>query len=224
MAGRLAGKVCLITGTGGSIGRATALTFAREGAAVVGYDVGVDAAEQTAALVRGAGGSMVSMQPCLLDDPAQCAQVVDLAHRQFGRLDAVFNLAGRAHFGEIENISDEDWDTARRDEVDLIFYLTRAAWPQLKASRGVVVNMASLNGQRSFKNIASLSHTTNKAGILGMTRQLAMGGAFTASVSTRSPALFLSCDDSEVRGRSGLLRAAFPEAHVNQHHHVGWPS
>ena len=64
MAGRLTGKVCLITGTGGSIGRATALIFAREGAAVVGCDVGVEA--------------------------------------------------------------------ARRDEVDLIFYLTRAAWPHLK--------------------------------------------------------------------------------------------
>jgi NAD(P)-dependent dehydrogenase (short-subunit alcohol dehydrogenase family) len=177
MASRLAGKVCLITGTGGSIGRATALTFAREGAAVVGCDVGVEAAEQTAALVHGAGGLMVSLQPCLLDDPTECAKLVDLALREFGRLDVLFNLAGRAHFGELENVSDEDWDAARRDEVDLIFYLTRAAWPHLKASRGVVVNMASLNGQLSFKNIASLSHTTNKAAILGMTRQLAMEGS-----------------------------------------------
>src|SRR5579862_5667625 len=99
MAGRLAGKVCLITGTGGSIGRATALTFAREGAAVVGCDVGVEAAERTAALVHGAGGSMVSLQPCLLDDPMECAKLVDFALREFGRLDVVFNLAGRAHFG-----------------------------------------------------------------------------------------------------------------------------
>src|ERR1700722_3826693 len=74
--GRLAGKVCVITGTGGSIGRATAVTFAREGAAVVGCDVGVEAAEQTVALVHGAGGSMVSLQPCLLDDPAECAKLV----------------------------------------------------------------------------------------------------------------------------------------------------
>ena len=149
MAGRLAGKVCLITGTGGSIGRATALTFARQGAAVVGCDVGVEDAEQTAALVHGAGGSMVSLQPCLLDDPTECAKLVDLALREFGRLDVVFNLAGRAHFGELENVSDGDWDAARRDEVDLIFYLTRAAWPHLKASRGVVVNMASLGSSAS---------------------------------------------------------------------------
>jgi hypothetical protein len=86
MTGRLAGKVCLVTGTGGSIGRATALTFAREGATVVGCDTGIEAAEQTVALVHGAGGSMVSLQPCLLDDPAECAKLVDLALREFGRL------------------------------------------------------------------------------------------------------------------------------------------
>ena len=62
------------------------------------------------------------------------------------------------------------------DEVDLVFYLTRAAWPHLKNSGGVVVNMASLNATLSFKILPSLAHTTNKAGIIGMTRQLAMEG------------------------------------------------
>jgi NAD(P)-dependent dehydrogenase (short-subunit alcohol dehydrogenase family) len=64
-------------------------------------------------LVHGAGGSMVSLQPCLLDNPMECAKLIDLALREFGRLDVVFNLAGRAHFGELENVSDEDWDAAR---------------------------------------------------------------------------------------------------------------
>jgi NAD(P)-dependent dehydrogenase (short-subunit alcohol dehydrogenase family) len=64
----------------------------------------------------------------------------------------------------------------RRDEVDLVFYLTRAAWPHLKASRGVVVNTASLNALLSFKTLGSLAHTTAKAGIIAMTRQLAMEG------------------------------------------------
>ena len=59
----------------------------------------------------------------------------------------------------------------------MIFYPTRAAWPHLIASSGVIVNMASLNGQISFKSLASLSHTTNKAAIIGMTRQLAMKGS-----------------------------------------------
>jgi NAD(P)-dependent dehydrogenase (short-subunit alcohol dehydrogenase family) len=177
MAGRLDGKACIVTGTGGSMGRATALRFAREGALLVGCDVAVEPAEETLELVKAAGGEMVSLQPCILSDPAECARLVDLAVSEFGRVDVLFNLAGRSHFGRLENVTDDDWDAARRDEVDLIFYLTRAAWPQLKDSRGVVVNMASLNGQLSFKSLASLSHTTNKAGIIGMTRQLALEGS-----------------------------------------------
>jgi NAD(P)-dependent dehydrogenase (short-subunit alcohol dehydrogenase family) len=114
MAGRLAGKGCIITGTGGSIGRATALAFAREGAAIAACDVDVESAEETVALVHDEKGSMVSLQPCLLDDPSECAKLVELALREFGRLDVLFNLAGRAHFGELEEVSDEDWQAARR--------------------------------------------------------------------------------------------------------------
>lgn len=186
MPGRLAGKVCVVTGTGGSTGRATALAFAREGARVVGCDVTVEAAEETVASVRAEGGEMVSLQPCRLDDPAESARLVDFAVDQFGRIDVLFNLAARAHFNWLEDVTDKDWDGARRDEVDLVFYLTRAAWPQLKAGRGVVVNMASLNGSLGFKGFPSLSHTTNKAAIIGMTRQLAMEEASSASASTRS--------------------------------------
>jgi NAD(P)-dependent dehydrogenase (short-subunit alcohol dehydrogenase family) len=193
VAGRLSGKVCVVTGTGGSMGRATALTFAREGASVVGCDVAVEPAEETLALVETAGGVMTSLQPCILSDPAECARLVDFAVSEFGRIDVLFNLAGRSHFGRVENVSDEEWDAARRDEVDLIFYLTRAAWPQLVASSGVIVNMASLNGQLSFKSLASLSHTTNKAAIAAMTRQLAMEGSeHGIRVNSISPGLIQS--------------------------------
>src|ERR1700676_1313368 len=177
MSGRLAGKVCVVTGTGGSMGRATALTFAREGALVVGCDVAVEPAEETVGLVRAAGGEMVSLQPCRLSDPAECAKLVELAISEFGRVDVLFNLAARAHFSRLEGFTDEEWAAARQDEVDLVFYLTRATWPHLKASHGVVVNMASLNGSLSFKLLASLAHTTNKAAIIGMTRQLALEGS-----------------------------------------------
>jgi NAD(P)-dependent dehydrogenase (short-subunit alcohol dehydrogenase family) len=129
--GRLSGKVCVVTGTGGGMGRATALTFAREGALVVGCDVAVEPAEETVEMVRAVGAEMVSMQPCRLTDPTDCAALVDLAIHTFGRIDVLFNLAGRSHFGRLENVTDEDWDAARRDEVVLIFYLTRAAWPHL---------------------------------------------------------------------------------------------
>ena len=177
MSGRLSDKVCVVTGTGGSMGRATALAFAREGALLVGCDVLPDPAEETVEIVRAAGGEMVSLQPCRLSDPVECARLVELAVNEYGKIDVLFNLAARSHFSRLEDFTNEEWDAARQDEVDLVFYLTRAAWPRLKASHGVVLNMASLNGSLGFKLLASLAHTTNKAAIIGMTRQLALEGS-----------------------------------------------
>jgi NAD(P)-dependent dehydrogenase (short-subunit alcohol dehydrogenase family) len=176
MSKRLSGKVCIITGTAGSMGRASALTFAHEGALVVGCDTQIETAQATVNAVHAAGGMMVSLQPCKLNEPADCQALVDFAVRSFGRIDVLFNNAAMAHFNWLEDISNEEWDLSHRDEVDLVFYLTRAAWPHLKNSHGVVVNNASLNALLSFKNLGSLAHTTAKAGIIGMTRQLAMEG------------------------------------------------
>jgi NAD(P)-dependent dehydrogenase (short-subunit alcohol dehydrogenase family) len=176
MSKKLSGKICIITGTGGSIGREAALTFAREGGAVVGCGLGADDAEATVEAVRDAAGTMVSLQPCDLSRPADCQALVDLAVRSFGRIDVLLQQRrhgllqlARRHLGRVMG-------PHRRQEVDLVFYLTRAAWPYLKASRGVVVNTASLTALMSFKNLGSLAHTTAKAGIIGMTRQLAMEG------------------------------------------------
>jgi NAD(P)-dependent dehydrogenase (short-subunit alcohol dehydrogenase family) len=188
MPGRLVGKVCVITGTGGSIGRATALTFAREGALVVGSDMAVDPSQATVELVHLAGGQMASLHPCHISESSESARLVNFAITEFGRIDVLFNLAAQSHFSPIETFTDEDWSAARQDEVDLVFYLTRAAWPHLKASSGVILNMASLNGSLSFKLLPALAHTTNKAGIIGMTRHLAMEGSeYGIRVNSISP-------------------------------------
>src|SRR6266404_8598412 len=150
MSSRLAGKVCVITGTGGSMGREAALTFAREGALIVGCGLQVDDAQATVQAVRAAGGTMVSLHPCDLTRPSDCQALVDLAVRTFGRIDVLFNNAAMAYFNWLEDITDEEWDRVRREEVDLVFFLTRAAWPHLKASHGVIVNTASLSGHISF--------------------------------------------------------------------------
>jgi NAD(P)-dependent dehydrogenase (short-subunit alcohol dehydrogenase family) len=208
------------------MGRATALTFAREGASVVGCDVAVEPAAATVEMVRAAGGEMVSLQPCRLDDPAECARLVELAVSEFGRIDVLYNLAARSHFHWLEDFTDEEWDAARREEVDLVFYLTRAAWPHLKASRGVIVNMASLNGSLSFKILPSLAHTTNKAGIIGMTRQLALEGSeHGIRVNSISPGLIESnatqeqLEDEEwarqMLGKTLLGRLGHPEEVAN---------
>src|ERR1700739_3207674 len=179
MSRRLSDKVCIITGTGGSMGRAAALAFAHENASVVGCDVNVAAAEATAAMVRAQGGTMSSMQPCHLTKPADCQALVDFAVRTYGRIDVLFNNAAMAYFNWLEDITDEEWNRDLREEIDLVFFLTRAAWPHLKASHGVIVNTASLNGLMSFKTLGSLAHTTAKAGIIGDDAAARDGGART---------------------------------------------
>src|SRR4051812_16466557 len=124
---RLSEKVCVITGTGGSIGRAAAIAFAREGASVVGSDVNVAAAEATAEMVRAEGGTMISLQPCHLSEPSECQALVDFALRAFGTIDVLFNNAAMAYFNWLEDITDEEWSRDLREEVDLVFFLTRAA-------------------------------------------------------------------------------------------------
>jgi NAD(P)-dependent dehydrogenase (short-subunit alcohol dehydrogenase family) len=224
--GRLDEKVCVVTGTGGSMGRAAALAFAKEGALLVGCDVEVERAEETLEAVRAAGGRMVSLQPCVLSDPAECAKLVELAVGEFGGIDVLYNLAARSHFHRLEDFTDEEWAAAQKDEVDLVFYLIRAAWPYLKTSRGAIVNMASLNGSLSFKLLPSLAHTTNKAAIIGMTRQLAMEGSeHGIRVNSISPGLIESnatrgeLEDGdwarEMLGRTLLGRFGAPEDVAN---------
>jgi NAD(P)-dependent dehydrogenase (short-subunit alcohol dehydrogenase family) len=226
MSGRLLGKVCVITGTGGSMGREAARTFAREGASVVGCDLTVDAAQATVDLVRAVGGTMVSLQPCQLTKPTDCQGLIDFAVRTFGRIDVLFNNAAMAYFNWIEDITDEEWDRDRREEVDLVFYLTRAAWPHLKASRGVVVNTGSLNGLMSFKTLGSLAHTTAKAGVIAMTRQLAMEGReYGIRANSLSPGLIETNQTREqlkdpawaasMLGRTLLGRLGRPEEVAN---------
>lgn len=99
---------------------------------------------------------MVPLHLCDLTQPSNCQALVDLAVKTFGRIDVLFNNAAMAYFNWIEDISDEEWDRNRWKEVNLVFFLTRAVWPHLKRSHGVVVNIASLNALMSFKGHASL--------------------------------------------------------------------
>jgi len=187
---RLDKKVCIITGTGGSIGRETALYFAKEGARIVGCDINEAAAMETEEMVIRAGGEMVSYVPANLSDSAVCREVVDLAIKTYGQIDALFNNAARAYFNWLEDITDEEWHRNTADEVDLVLFLTRAAWPYLKKTQGCVINTASVNAYVTFKTYGSIAHSTAKAGILAMTRNLAKeGSAFQVRVNSISPGI-----------------------------------
>ncbi len=99
---RLAGKVALITGTGGGQGAAAAIRFADEGAIVVGCDLKPDGAEQTVQAVTERGGRMDSSHPLDLTDEAAVRDWVDAAAARYGRIDVLYNNAGATRFAPIE--------------------------------------------------------------------------------------------------------------------------
>jgi NAD(P)-dependent dehydrogenase (short-subunit alcohol dehydrogenase family) len=172
----LQGKVVLITGTGGGQGRAASLRFAAAGAHVVGCDVKDEGNRETAALVRKAGGSIVTMQPVDLGDPKGAQQWIDAAASLHGRIDVLYNNASAARFAPIETFSVEDWQFTIRNELDLVFYPTRFAWPWLQKQGGVIINAASVAGLTGSA-VGGTAHAATKGAIISMTRHLAVEGA-----------------------------------------------
>ena len=173
---RLAGKTCIVTGSGGSIGRATALRFAAEGANVVGCDIAADAAEATVLAVEATGGTMVSVHPADLTDAAQCDRLVAAAVERFGGVDVLFNNGAMAYFAWIEAMDDATWYKTINEELHIVFLLTRAAWPELKRRGGAIVNTASVSAWMGLELLPGLAHSAAKGGVLSMTRHLAMEG------------------------------------------------
>src|SRR6204780_1379370 len=176
MATNIGGKVVLITGTGGGQGRAAALSFAGAGAHVVGCDVKVEGNRETAVLVRNAGGSITTMQPVDLGDPESARRWIEEAAALHGRIDVLYNNASAAQFLPIESFTVEAWQFTIRNELDLVFYATRYAWPHLQKRGGVIINVASVAGM-SGAAVGGTAHAATKGAIIAMTRQLAVEGA-----------------------------------------------
>ncbi len=176
MSGRLNGKVCLITGTGGSMGRAAAVLFAREGGRIVGCDINVETGQATVDAVRKQGGEMVSLHPCNLTDFKQCQAAVEFAVKHYGRIDVLYNNAAMAYYGWVDELPNEDWCRTMDEEVNLVFFLTKAAWPVMKKTGASIINTASVSGWTSFDRLPGIAHTAAKGAIISMTRHVAMEG------------------------------------------------
>jgi len=190
MSGRLAGKVCVITGTGGSMGSAAAESFAREGAKVVGCDVNAEAARACLERVHAAGGAMVSLEPCDLRDVAACDALVALALERYGKIDVLFNNAADAQIGWIEDLTHAAFAATLDAEVQIVFNLTKAAWPALKERGGSIINMASVSAWITYKALPGLAHSAGKGAVLSMTRHLALEGRHHGiRVNSLSPGL-----------------------------------
>lgn len=191
MPGRLEGKVAIITGTGSGQARAAAILFAREGAKVVGCDIDEESAGETLATVREEGGEMVSLQPCDLTDRDQAARLIDLALSSYDGIDVVYNSAAYAFFAPFAELTYEEWQGTLKGELDIVFHLTQLAWPHLvERGGGSIINTASIAGLRGFGPNPEVPHATGKAGVHGMTRQLAAeGGQHGIRANSISPGL-----------------------------------
>jgi len=211
MAGRLEGKVAVITGTGGGQGRAAAVLFAKEGAKVVGCDLKVEGAEKTVEMARAAGGKMVSMQPLDLGDDNQVRRLIDFAVKTYGKIDILYNNGASAKWGPIEQLSLDDWHYTLRNEMDVVYLACHYAWPYLKESgNGVIINTASIASLVGSPWIPGrkpgpggmLSHCAGKGGVRSMTRELALQGG---PLGIRAVAICPGVIEVEGMNRSGEL-------------------
>jgi NAD(P)-dependent dehydrogenase (short-subunit alcohol dehydrogenase family) len=174
MTGRLAGKVAFITGTGGGQGRAAALLFAREGARVVGCDVKVEGGQETVAMVKAAGGEMVSVQPLDLTDEAQVERWIAFGVETFGGIDILYNNASAPRFAPIDAMALADWNYTLANEITLIFLAVKHAVPHLRArGGGAVINTSSSVGMPGSKAApGGCAHAAAKGAVVALTNHL----------------------------------------------------
>jgi NAD(P)-dependent dehydrogenase (short-subunit alcohol dehydrogenase family) len=191
MSRRLENKVAVITGTASGQGRAAAIRFAAEGCKIIGCDLNVEGAQETAKMVKEAGGGMISLHPCDLTDPTQVHKLIDLALTTYGGFDILYNNAGTAWIAPMEEMTDKIWHDTLRSELDTVYYVTKAAWPHLIArGGGSIINVGSVAAKIGSESVRSVAHSASKGGVMAMTRQLAAeGGKYSIRANTISPGL-----------------------------------
>ena len=169
--GRLEGRAALITGADSGIGRAVAIAFAREGADVlISYLDEHEDARETARWVEQAGRKAVLMAGDV-GDPSHCKQLVERAIREFGRFDVLVNNAAyQMTFKSLDEISKAEWDKTFRINIHSMFYLSKAAVPQMKPG-STIVNTTSINAKSP--NPTLLPYATTKGAIANFTAGLA---------------------------------------------------
>ena len=172
---RLQNKVALITGAASGIGRESALLFAAEGAAIVLADVVEDAGEQTAAEIRELGGRAIFVRADISQE-SDSEQMIQVAEREFGQLNVLFNNAGIMHSddGNAESTSNDVWELTMAINLKGVFLGCEYGIPALRrAGGGSVINTASFVAIMGAAT-PQIAYTASKGGVLAMTRELAI--------------------------------------------------
>jgi NAD(P)-dependent dehydrogenase (short-subunit alcohol dehydrogenase family) len=174
------GKVVIVTGAGGGLGRAHALLFARHGARVIVNDLGgsahgeganASAADRVVAEIRDEGGEAVANHDSVTDGD----KIVQNALDTYGRVDVVINNAGILRDKSFAKMEDTDWDLVYRVHVEGAYKVTRAAWHHLRAQNyGRIIFTSSTSG--IYGNFGQANYGMAKLGLYGLTRTLAIEG------------------------------------------------
>lgn len=215
MNGKLIGKVALITGGYSGIGAASVKLFAEEGAKVIFVGRSKDKGVAYENKLTDMNLSVKFLQ-CDISQKSDLAYVKDYIEKNYGKLDILFNNAGILKTGNIEEITDDDWDLVYNTHVKSLLYISKEFMGLLKKSHGVVLNNTSINGLHSYiKGQRSYMYATSKSAAIQFTRYLAKNYAPEVRVNALCPGitvtnLFTNRDFSRFDNCNLLGRMAEP--------------
>ena len=177
MAGRLDAKAAIVTGAGSigpgwGNGKAAAVAYAREGARVLCADLNIAAAEETAGIIAGEGGTAAVFEVDVTDSAAVEAMVADAIAR-WGAVDILHNNVGIAELGGPVEASEESWDRVHDVNLKSAFLTCKHVLPHMQArAAGAIVNVSSISGIR-WLGVDYVSYATSKAAMIQLTRVVA---------------------------------------------------
>jgi NAD(P)-dependent dehydrogenase (short-subunit alcohol dehydrogenase family) len=197
------GKVALITGASSGIGRQTVIRFAEEGVRVAPVARRKDLLEALAQQIRSAGGEVLPVAADITQ-PEEASRCVEETLNAFGKLDILVNAAGMLQPGSIENTTIDMWDKTMDLNLRAVFNLMNLSVPHLIETKGNIVNVSSVNGQRSFPGV--LAYNVSKSGVDQLTRCAALE---LASTGVRVNAICPGVVRTNLHRTGGMDEAAY---------------